>query len=65
MTSDPASQAKDGETLAGIKPRERAACSQLGLFHRFYEAMALGMHPTAPYLRRSRFAPTMNRRYSE
>jgi hypothetical protein len=44
--------------VAGITPRERAAYSQLGLFHRIYESMALGMHPAILYPRRSRFAPT-------
>ena len=40
-----------------IKQRERAAYSQLWLFHRIYESMGLGMHPTSSYPRRSRFAP--------
>ena len=35
----------------------RAAYSQLGLFHRIYEEMALGMHLPTQYLRRSRIAP--------
>ena len=30
------------------------------VFHRIYEVMALGMHPTTPYPRRSRVAPIMN-----
>jgi hypothetical protein len=31
------------------------------VFHRIYEAMALGMHPASLYPRRNRFAPTSER----
>jgi hypothetical protein len=48
-----------------IKPRERAACWQLLLFHRIYESMELGMHPASPYSRRSRVAPKRVGRMTE
>ena len=49
----------NGVDVAALRQRVRAACSQLRWFHRFYEAMALGMHPATPYPRRNRFAPTV------
>ncbi len=57
MTSSPAAQARTRWTSRLVKPRERAACSQLVLFHRIYEQVALGMHPATQYPRRIRFAP--------
>ena len=47
---------RGGRSLS-VKQRERAAYSQLGLFHRIYEEMALGTHLPRQYLRRSRIAP--------
>src|SRR5512139_848856 len=58
MTSSSAAQAQTEWTSLLFKQRERAACSQLRLSHRFYETMALGMHPATPNPRRNRFAPT-------
>jgi len=59
MTSSPAAQARTRWTSRLVKPRERAACSQLVLFHRIYEQVALGMHPATQYPRRIRFAPIL------
>ncbi len=59
MTSSPAAQARTRWTSRLVRPRERAACSQLRLFHRIYEQVALGMHPAIQYPRRIRFAPIL------
>jgi len=59
MTSSPAAQARTRWTSRLVRPRERAACSQLVLFHRIYEQVALGMHPAIQYPRRIRFAPIL------
>src|SRR5262245_53601671 len=59
MTSSPAPQARTRWTSLLIRQRERAACPQLRVFHRIYESMGLGMHPTSLYPRRSRIAPVI------
>jgi hypothetical protein len=45
----PVPWARAGQTRYLIKQRKQAACPQLHcFFHRIYESMVLGMHPTKP-----------------